>query len=255
MSRKKQTKGTILSLDSLKNSTRNENGNGTSSGTEINRENIKLKHKIFLTAKSQNQREFLRAMRFNIITIASGPCGTGKTRLSVLYSLREFLKNKFDRIIYTRPCIEANGENLGFLPGDLSGKIQPYMIPIFDFLVEFMEKKDMDALLKEGTIQTIPLAYQRGMNFRNSFVLLDEAQNTTPQQVRMFLTRIGENCKVVMSGDPDQSDIKTKNGLVDAIERLQGVNGLEIIKFGHEDIVRHPIVAEIEEKYKKDKGL
>jgi len=619
MTRKKRPKGTILSLDS-NTSLRNGNSNGHFNGhsVEINRENIQLKNKISLTAKTENQKEFLKAMRFNIVTIASGCAGVGKTRLSVLYSLREFLNNKYDRIIYTRPCIEANGENLGFLPGDLSGKIQPYMIPIFDFLVEVMAKKDMDAFLKEGSIQTIPLAYQRGMaqpldvniltpngfkkmgdiekgdevigrdgsrivvndifdkgekeiyrisfsdhtsteccadhlwntktfsekgynkefktrstkdisktlktpsgqnrheipildnpvnflekdtpidpyllgallgdgslhkvssiqfitkdlemldyisrglpehmsvkyasgysyrliykknhgignplkrkirelgllgsmshnkfipdiykfnsvnvrleilrglmdtdgsiysenkegaenkknriaystiseqlcddvmfiinslggicykrkkknkldekiiingkfaqqrynsyvldvsifnynifklsrkaemftykynsrrrpkrlitsiekvgskrckcisvsaldglyltdncivthnSFRNSFVLLDEAQNTTPQQVRMFLTRMGENCKVVMTGDPDQSDIKTKNGLVDAVERLPGVTGLGIVQFNYDDVVRHPIVAEIEGKYKEEKGI
>lgn len=211
---------------------------------------------ISVTAKTPNQKIFLQSIKNNLVTIVQGPPGTGKTMLAVITGLREFMMGKYQKMIFTRPCVEANGENLGFLPGDLNDKIHPYMYPIFDFLSDFLTTKQIEGYLKSESMLTFPLAFQRGSTFRNSFVLLDEAQNTVPEQIRMFLTRIGENCKVVITGDPFQTDIKTKNGLVDACERLKGVEGLGIVEFTEKDILRNPIVAEIEKRYsRKNRGL
>lgn len=231
-------------------SKKKKNGNSNGNGINGDEKNNGAKTRIHVTAKNDHQKELLRSIKDNVVTIVDGPAGSGKTMLSVISGLREFTLGHYSKMIFTRPCVEANGENLGFLPGDLNEKIHPYMYPIFDFLSEYLPSKQIEGMMKSEVIMTLPLAFQRGLTFRNSFVLLDEAQNTTPSQVRMFLTRIGENCKIVITGDPEQSDIKKKNGLVDACERLGGVKGLGIVHFTSEDIVRHPIVVEIEEKYK-----
>ena len=232
-------------------SKRKKNGNGNSN--ELENKKSYTKKSVSVTAKSPNQKALLKSIKENLVTIVAGPPGSGKTMLSVVSGLREFIMGKYDKMIFTRPCVEAVGENLGFLPGDLHEKIHPYMYPIFDFLSDYLNPKQMDAYLKSESILTLPLAFQRGITFRNSFVLLDEAQNTRPEQIRMFLTRIGDNCKVVITGDPLQSDIREKNGLVDACERLEGVSNLGIIKFTAEDILRNPIVAEIEQRYTNKK--
>lgn len=230
----------------------NGNGNGNGNGKEVAKKG-KIKPRIAITARSENQKELLKSIKENLVTIVAGSPGTGKTMLAVVSGLREFIMGKYERMIFTRPCVEANGENLGFLPGDLNEKIHPYMYPIFDFLSDYLTTSQIEEYMKEGAIRTFPLAFMRGTTFRNSFVVLDEAQNTSPEQVRMFLTRIGDNCKVVITGDPFQSDIRGKNGLVDACERLVGVKDLSIIRFTKEDIVRNPIVAEIEERYSEEK--
>jgi phosphate starvation-inducible protein PhoH and related proteins len=230
-----------------KKSTNNGNGhNGNGHKVIVNKSKS---NRIVITAKTANQKLLLKSIKENIITIVYGCCGTGKTRLSVLNGLRDFRAGKFEKIIFTRPCIAANGENLGYLPGDLNEKIHPYLYPIFNFLSEYLDDNAVDNLIKDGKIITLPLAFQRGVTFENAYVVLDEAQNSRPEQVRMFLTRIGHNCKVVITGDPEQTDISGINGITDAVERLKGVKNLGIVKFGKEDIIRHPIVAEIEEKY------
>lgn len=231
---------------------KNNNGNGCNNPSVKEKENDKriyTKKPVIISARSENQKLLLKSIKENVITIVSGYPGSGKTLLAVVSGLREFLMGNYERMIFTRPCVEANGENLGFLPGDLNEKIHPYMMPIFDFLSDYLTPVEIDLLVSSGQIMTLPLAFQRGCTFRNSFVILDEGQNTRPEQIRMFLTRIGENCKVVITGDPFQSDIKGKNGLVDAIERLNGVNNLGIVHFGKDDIFRNPIVAEIESRY------
>jgi phosphate starvation-inducible protein PhoH and related proteins len=232
----------------------NENTNGQNS-KETKRSSTQ-KARIKVTAKSENQKKLLKSIKDNVVTIVYGPPGSGKTLLAVVSGLREFVMGKYKKMIFTRPCVEAVGENLGFLPGDLHEKIHPYMYPIFDFLGDFLTQKQIDEYLKSENIITLPLAFQRGITFSNSFVLLDEAQNTRPEQIRMFLTRIGENCKIVITGDPLQSDIRCKNGLVDACERLVGVESLGIVEFNSEDIVRHPIVTAIEKRYESEnKGV
>ncbi len=222
-----------------------KNGNGN--GIEISKKYTKKR--IHVVAKNNNQKALLKSIKNNLITIACGSTGSGKTMLAVVSGLKEFVMGKYDKMIFTRPCVEANGENLGFLPGDLNEKINPYMYPIFDYL----SAKQIEDYLKSKSIMTLPLAFMRGCTFRNAFVLLDEAQNTKPEQVRMFLTRIGENCKIVITGDPNQTDIGEKNGLIDACERLDGVSSLGIVRFSKEDIIRNPIVAEIEGRYSSKK--
>ena len=234
---------------------KNGNGNGNFNGYEGNEKKPPTKNPINIVAKSQNQKLLLTSIRENTVTIVAGPPGTGKTLISVACGLREFIMGHYKKMIFTRPCVEANGENLGFLPGDLHEKISPYMYPIFDFLADFLTSQKIEYYIKSGEFLTLPLAFMRGTTFRNAFVLLDEAQNTKPEQIRMFLTRIGEGCKVVITGDPHQSDVKGLNGLVDAVERLKGVTSLGIVRFNKEDIVRHPIVSEIESRYEeKEKG-
>ena len=235
---------------------KNENNNGeigvSKRVKKKTKVKIEIKKRITVTAKSENQKELLKSIKENLVTIVSGPPGTGKTLLAVVSGLREFTMGRYKRMIFTRPCVEANHENLGFLPGDLNEKISPYMYPIFEFLSDYLTPKQIEEYMKEESFKTLPLAFMRGATLKNAFVILDEAQNTTTDQIRMFLTRIGENCKVVITGDPLQTDIKGKNGLVDACERLEGVTGLNIVKMGKEDIVRNPIVAEIEERYREE---
>jgi len=232
-----------------KNGKRKNNGKDNGKNNNIIKD-IKLKSKrIIITARSDNQKKLLKSIKDNLVTIVYGPAGTGKTKLAVLNGLRDLLNSKFNKIIFTRPCVEANGEELGYLPGDLNEKIHPYMIPIFNFLSEYLSSNQINELIKEEKIITLPLAYQRGITFSNAFVILDESQNTLPSQIRMFLTRIGENCKIVITGDPDQTDIKGVNGLSDAIERLDRIYELGIIEMFEEDVIRHPIVKEIEQRY------
>lgn len=247
MSKKKKNGNNAVSNGNGKCNGNGIEGNGN--GSHENEKKIYTKCPVFITAKSENQKLLLKSIKENTITIVAGPPGSGKTMISVISGLREFIMGHYDKMIFTRPCVEANGENLGFLPGDLNEKIHPYMIPIMDFLSDFLNQAKIEALVKSGDFVTLPLAFQRGITFRNSIVILDEAQNTKPEQIRMFLTRIGENCKVIITGDPNQSDIKQKNGLVDALERLEGVSSLGIVRFGKEDIVRNPIIEEIEKRY------
>jgi phosphate starvation-inducible PhoH-like protein len=205
--------------------------------------------KIKITAITEEQIKVLKAINDNQITIIYGPAGTGKTHLATLYGLKEFLLGTFDKLIFTRPCVEAYGEKLGMLPGDAEDKIAPYMIPIFDTISEYISMKELSVLVDNGAIRTLPLAFQRGVTFKNSFVVADEFQNTLPQQMRLFLTRIGKNTKVVITGDITQSDIEGVNGLSDAINRLNGINGLAIIQLSASSIVRNPIIFDIEAKY------
>lgn len=174
---------------------------------------------------------------------------THNTIISVVSALDSFFKHQYGKIIFSRPCVEAEGENLGFLPGDLNEKISPYMMPIFEFLGDYMEKSQIERMIFDGKIMTLPLAFLRGCTFRNAFVLLDECQNTTPKQMKMFLTRIGEGSKIVMTGDPNQSDIRGTNGLVDIVTRMNNVPDVGIVRFGMEDVVRHEIVKVVEERY------
>jgi len=226
------------------------NGNGIQKSEETKRKNW-MDIKTVFVAKNEKQKEVLRTINNNTVTIISGLAGTGKTFLAVMYGLNEFLKGKYKRLIFTRPCVEAVGEKLGYLPGGFNEKISPYMIPIFCVLEKAIGVERVNKLIEENCIVTLPLAFQRGVTFEDAFVLLDEAQNTIPNQIEMFLTRIGDNSKIVITGDPSQSDIDGINGLVDACERLKGVSGLAVVTMEKEHIVRHPIVALISQKYER----
>ena len=180
---------------------------------------------------------------------------THNTHMATLMGLYGLMHNKYERIIMTRPCVEACGENLGYLPGDLDSKIMPYLLPIQEMMGERLEKGFFNKLRQEEKIKAIPLAFQRGMNFKNAYVIADEMQNTNPLQMRLLLTRICEGTKVVLTGDLAQTDARGLNGLTDAIRRFQGVDDIGICKMTESSIVRHPIVQKVEEAYKKDDEL
>ncbi len=214
----------------------------------MNDEHIESKRLVKAIAKNDGQRNVLRAMDENVVTIISGVAGTGKTYLAISYGLQMLIRGKFKRIIISRPYVEA-GEHLGFLPGSMEEKTAPFLMPIFDTLGEHLSKADIEEMIEEGKIIVLPLAYMRGVTFKESFVCLDEAQNATSKQLHLLLTRIGEKTKVVLTGDPDQSDIGRASGFEDAITRLDGVKGLEVAELDASHVVRDPIVAEISARY------
>jgi len=207
------------------------------------------KLKISLSALNNAQKNAIKIIKDNDLTILHGAPGTGKTHLATIFGLQQLIWGNYQKLIITRPCIEACGESLGFLPGDFNAKIAPYLIPIWDILLESLRKTDLNLLIEEGKIVTIPLAYHRGITFKNAFVIADEMQNTLPQQMRMFLTRMGMGSKVVITGDVSQSDIRNKNGLSDIIERLDNLENVGIVEMDRTCIVRHPLVASIEDRY------
>ena len=191
-------------------------------------------------------------MRTKDLVFAQGPGGTGKTYLGVAYAVTLYLEGKIDRMIFTRPAVEA-GENLGFLPGDIQEKIDPYLRPIYDALFDIMHGDKVAKKLADGDIEVAPLAFMRGRTLKNAFVLLDEAQNTTSIQMKMFLTRMGEGSKMVITGDPSQTDLppKTKSGLGEAVHILKDVENVGFINFTSEDVVRHKLVSDIINAYEK----
>lgn len=202
--------------------------------------------------KTIGQKKYIKQISENTIVFGVGPAGTGKTYLAIAMAITEFKRNNISRIILTRPAIEA-GESLGFLPGDLQQKVDPYLRPLYDALFEIMGAEAFQKNMEKGTIEVAPLAYMRGRTLDNAFIILDEAQNTTPEQMKMFLTRIGFGSKVVITGDVTQIDLPSgkKSGLVEAIKILQNVNDLGISHLSKEDIVRHPLVQKIIEAYDK----
>lgn len=203
-------------------------------------------------AKTLGQWNYVDTIKNNFITIGIGPAGTGKTYLSVALAVAALKSKEVDRIVLTRPAVEA-GEKLGFLPGDMQDKVDPYLRPLYDGLFDILGNDNFQKLLAKGTIEVAPLAYMRGRTLNNSFVILDEAQNTTPEQMKMFLTRFGFGSKMVITGDITQIDLpfgKT-SGLKDAAKILKDVPGIGIIKFTDQDVVRHEIVGSIIKAYDK----
>ena len=204
--------------------------------------------------RTVTQKEYVEAIRENDIVFGIGPAGTGKTFLSMAMALSFLQQNKVSRIVLARPAVEA-GENLGFLPGDLEEKVNPYLRPLYDAIHDMMDYQTCDEMLEEGTIEVAPLAFMRGRTLSDSFVILDEAQNTTAPQMKMFLTRIGINSRAVINGDITQIDLPGgKSGLVEATRILSDVQGIQFVEFTEEDVVRHSIVQRIIEAYEADNG-
>ena len=208
--------------------------------------------------RSKKQKEYVRSLKTNQIVMSLGPAGTGKTYLAVAVALSMLLEKKVERIILSRPAVEA-GEKLGFLPGDMKDKIDPYLRPLYDSLHDLLDYDKIQRKIESGAIEIAPLAFMRGRTLKNSFAILDEAQNATEIQIKMFLTRIGENSKLVVNGDPSQIDLPNKNqsGLIKAQTILKDIKEISVINFDHQDVMRHPLVTKIVEAYQKntnDKG-
>ena len=203
--------------------------------------------------RSEKQKEYVRALRESHIVISAGPAGTGKTFLAVAVGLTMLLEKKIERIILSRPAVEA-GERLGFLPGDMKEKVDPYLRPLYDSLYDLFDFEKIQRMIEIGDIEIAPLAFMRGRTLKNSFAILDEAQNATDTQIKMFLTRIGENSKIVVNGDPSQIDLPNKNmsGLVRSKELLGHLNEISAVDFDHTDVVRHPLVSKIVKAYLKN---
>lgn len=201
--------------------------------------------------RSLVQGEYIAAMQREDVVFALGPAGTGKTYLAVAQAVSELITGKVTRLIFSRPAVEA-GERLGFLPGDMKEKVDPYLRPIYDALYDCLPPEQVERRIASGEIEVAPLAFMRGRTLANSFIILDEAQNTTKSQMKMFLTRFGENSRMIICGDPNQTDLpggSVLSGLNDACERLEGTEGIKMIRFGSEDVVRHAIVGRIVKAY------
>jgi phosphate starvation-inducible protein PhoH and related proteins len=203
-----------------------------------------------VSPRSPTQAAYLRAMRAHDLVFGIGPAGTGKTYLAVATGVALLKQRAVDRLILSRPAVEA-GERLGFLPGDMKDKVDPYLRPLYDALQDMLPDGKLGAKLESGQIEIAPLAFMRGRTLANAFVILDEGQNTTPAQMKMFLTRLGENSRMVVTGDPSQDDLPpgTRSGLVDAVRRLDQTREVAVIRFTEQDIVRHPLVEVILKAY------
>jgi len=200
--------------------------------------------------RSEKQKNYIRALKESDIVISAGPAGTGKTFLAVAVALTMLLEKKIERIILSRPAVEA-GERLGFLPGDMREKVDPYLRPLYDSLYDLLDFEKIQKKIEVGDIEIAPLAFMRGRTLKNSFAILDEAQNATDTQIKMFLTRIGENSKIVINGDPSQIDLpnKTISGLNRSKKLLGHLNEISVVDFDYTDVVRHPLVSKIVKAY------
>ena len=225
---------------------------------EIENSNIKSFKQLIKTprksviARSEKQSDYIKALKENDIVMSLGPAGTGKSFLAVSVGVAMLLEKKIDRVILSRPAVEA-GEKLGFLPGDMKEKVDPYLRPLYDALYELFGVEKIDKKIENGEIEIAPLAFMRGRTLKNCFAILDEAQNATETQIKMFLTRIGENSKLVVNGDPSQIDLinKAQSGLIKSKNLLKSINEIKIIEFDHNDVVRHPLVIKIIRAYQK----
>ncbi|HPF46563.1 MAG: PhoH family protein [Emcibacteraceae bacterium] len=213
-------------------------------------ENVIRTRKTTISPRSVNQAKYIEALRTRRMTFGLGPAGTGKTFLAVAMAVSHLLEGKVERIILSRPAVEA-GEKLGFLPGDLKEKVDPYLRPLYDALGQMISMEQTEKRLERGEIEVAPLAFMRGRTLSDAFVILDEAQNTTPMQMKMFLTRFGQNCHMVVCGDPSQVDLPDGNisGLKDAIETLGHIKDIAFIEFDASDVVRHKLVGKIVKAY------
>ncbi|HEX3290561.1 MAG TPA: PhoH family protein [Gaiella sp.] len=205
-----------------------------------------------IAPKTVTQKRYVDAIRASTVTFGIGPAGTGKTYLAIALAVKALSEREVGRIILTRPAVEA-GERLGFLPGDVLAKVDPYMRPLFDALYDTMDADRLNAFIDRGTIEVAPLAFMRGRTLNDSFVILDEAQNTTPEQMQMFLTRLGFGSRMVVTGDVTQIDLPREqaSGLIQVRDILRSLDGVGFVEFGHEDVVRHKLVQRIVEAYKR----
>ena len=243
-------------LDEVKRVTfpKGEQVGGESSGEE--EEVILVTHrKKAIVPKTPSQKAYIKAIKENDIVFGIGPAGTGKTYLAMAMALKYLKENKISKIILTRPAVEA-GEKLGFLPGSIAEKVHPYLTPLYDALYDMVDYDKANYLLEKGVIEIAPLAFMRGRTLNDAFIILDEAQNTTREQMKMFLTRIGFGSKAVITGDVTQIDLPKKkdSGLLEAMRVLKGIEGIGFVEFRKEDVVRHPIVQKIIQAYERFEG-
>ena len=205
--------------------------------------------------RSQKQKDYVKALKESEIIISTGPAGTGKTYLAVAVALTMLLEKKIERIILSRPAVEA-GEKLGFLPGDMKDKVDPYLRPLYDSLYDLLDFEKIQKRIEIGDIEIAPLAFMRGRTLKNSFAILDEAQNATDIQIKMFLTRIGENSKIVVNGDPSQIELSNRDnsGLNRSKKLIGHLNEISVVDFDHNDVVRHPLVSKIVRAYEEKKN-
>ena len=224
-----------------------------------NRNNIRSIDQVIKTprrsiiARSKKQSDYLKALQSENIVMSLGPAGTGKSYLAVSVAVTMLMEKKIDRVILSRPAVEA-GERLGFLPGDMKEKVDPYLRPLYDALYDLFGFEQIQRKIDNGSIEIAPLAFMRGRTLKNSFAILDEAQNATLTQIKMFLTRIGENSKLVVNGDPSQIDLinKSHSGLIKSKKILKDIREIKVVEFDHKDVVRHPLVSKIIQAYQKN---
>ena len=225
---------------------------------ELKESNVKSFKQLIKTprktviARSEKQSDYIKALKENDVVISLGPAGTGKSFLAVSVGVTMLLEKKIERVILSRPAVEA-GEKLGFLPGDMKEKVDPYLRPLYDALYELFGAEKIAKKIETGEIEIAPLAFMRGRTLKNCFAILDEAQNATETQIKMFLTRIGENSKLVVNGDPSQIDLinKSQSGLIKSKNILKNIKEIKILEFDHNDVVRHPLVSKIIRAYQK----
>ena len=225
---------------------------------ELDESNVKSFKQLIKTprksviARSEKQSDYIKALKENEIIMSLGPAGTGKSFLAVSVAVTLLIEKKIERVILSRPAVEA-GEKLGFLPGDMKEKVDPYLRPLYDALYELFGADKIDKKIENGEIEIAPLAFMRGRTLKNCFAILDEAQNATETQIKMFLTRIGENSKLVVNGDPSQIDLinKSESGLIKSKNLLRNIKEIKVVEFDHTDVVRHPLVSKIIKAYQK----
>jgi phosphate starvation-inducible PhoH-like protein len=245
--------GYALKLEDVKLAMRTSEEQPDSSIKELFSDTILVGHKKkHISPKTENQKHYVEAIRDHDIVFGIGPAGTGKTYLAMAMAVSALIKKEVSRIILTRPAVEA-GERLGFLPGDIYEKVHPYLRPLYDALYDMMEQEKAAHMVERGTIEVAPLAFMRGRTLNDSFIILDEAQNTTAEQMKMFLTRMGFGSKAVITGDITQVDLPTdkSSGLIEAMHILGSVRGLKFVKFSDKDVVRHKLVQQIVKAYQK----
>ena len=254
----KASKGHVIGEQEVKAAVRICGGAETHDEKQSLSEIVLKTKKRYIYPRSATQAKYITEMMKNELVFGLGPAGTGKTYLAVALAVSMMIEGAVDKIILSRPAVEA-GENLGFLPGDLKEKVDPYLRPLYDALYEMLPAEQVDKKLALGEIEIAPLAFMRGRTLSNAFVILDEAQNTTPMQMKMFLTRLGENSRMVVNGDLSQVDLPrgVVSGLRDALETLKGVSNISSVSFSANDVVRHGLVAKIvkayEEKNKRER--